>query len=453
LLPEKFIASLEGLPGFNQETFVQTHEVPADFTSVRLNQFKPFDLTAHPFMHAMTPMDWCNQGYYLNGRPSFVIDPLWHAGAYYVQEASSMFLQTIISQLADPEKYYKVLDLCAAPGGKTTLLANAFKNGLIVANETIKSRNAILEENCIRWGSDHIVVTQNDPSYFKALPNFFDFIIADAPCSGSGLFRKDPQAIQEWSLENVVHCSQRQERIIEESISALQEGGYYIYSTCSYSFEEDEKIMDYIASINGMQSVSIQLPEGSKIVTTQSPKHNALGFRFYPDKIKGEGFFIAVFQKQKAAYTSQFSTPFQFTAVAKKEQAALAALYTLPAQFICIQHQEEVIALPAHCLQDLQTIRAHLYVKKMGMRIGTLKGADLVPAHDLAMSQWAQMPYSDLSVELPDALQFLRRADFSLDGPKGWHSISYMNCRLGWVKILPNRLNNYYPNSWRILNY
>ncbi len=236
MLPEKFIASLAGLPGFDESAFVKTHQLPADFTAVRLNQFKPFDLAAHPFMQAMSPVDWCQEGYYLTGRPSFVLDPLWHAGAYYVQEASSMFLHTIISQVADTEKYYKVLDFCAAPGGKTTLLANHFKNGLVVANETIKSRNAILEENCIRWGSDHIVVTQNDPSHFKALPNFFDFIIADAPCSGSGMFRKDPQAIQEWSEENVLHCSQRQSRIIEESIAALQEGGYYIYSTCSYSF-------------------------------------------------------------------------------------------------------------------------------------------------------------------------------------------------------------------------
>ena len=453
MLPIKFIASLAGLPGFNQEAFVQTHQAPADFTSIRLNKFKPFHLNAHPFMHAMSPMDWCEQGYYLKDRPSFVLDPLWHAGAYYVQEASSMFLQTIISQLADPEKYYKVLDLCAAPGGKTTLLANAFKNGLVVANETIKSRNAILEENCIRWGSDHIVVTQNDPSHFKALPNFFDFIIADAPCSGSGLFRKDPQAIQEWSEENVLHCSQRQARIIEESITALQEGGYFIYSTCSYSFEEDEKIMDYIASIEGMQSVTIKIIEGSGIVTTHSPLHQAEGFRFYPDKIKGEGFFIAVFQKQSAEYTSHFSTPFQFTPLGKKELTGLQALYTLPAQYTFIQHQEEVIAVPLHCFQDLQTIRSHLYVKKMGMRIGVLKGSDLVPAHDLAMSQWTDMPYPDISVDLSDALQFLRRADFSIAGPRGWHSISYMNCRLGWVKLLPHRLNNYYPNSWRILNY
>lgn len=453
MLPEKFIASLAGLPGFNQEAFVQTHQMPADFTSLRLNQFKPFELGAHPFMHKMTPMTWCDQGYYLQDRPSFVLDPLWHAGAYYVQEASSMFLQTIINQLADPQKYYKVLDLCAAPGGKTTLLANAFKNGLVVANETIKSRNAILEENCIRWGSDHIVVTQNDPSHFKALPNFFDFIIADAPCSGSGLFRKDPQAIQEWSKENVLHCSQRQERIIEESVHALQEGGYYIYSTCSYSFEEDEQIMDYIASLDGMASVAIQIPASSGIVTTYSPKHKAQGFKFYPDKVKGEGFFIAVFQKQIAAYTSQFSSPFQFATLSKSAQAGLDAVYALPIEATCIQHQDEIIALPIQCIQDLQTIRAHLYVKKMGMRIGILKGHDLVPSHDLAMSQWAEMPYEDISVELEDALQFLRRADFTLTGPKGWHSICYMNCRLGWVKVLPNRLNNYYPNTWRILNY
>jgi 16S rRNA C967 or C1407 C5-methylase (RsmB/RsmF family) len=453
LLPEKFITSLEGLPGFSKETFVETHQMPADFTAVRLNQFKPFELSLHPFMNTTTPIDWCENGYYLKGRPSFVTDPLWHAGAYYVQEASSMFLKTILSQLTLPGKYYKVLDLCAAPGGKTTLLANHFKNGLVVANETIKSRNAILEENCIRWGSDHVVVTQNDPSHFKALPNFFDFIIADAPCSGSGLFRKDPHAIKEWSMENVLHCSQRQERIIEESIASLQEGGFYIYSTCSYSYEEDEQIMDYIASIEGMESVSIHLPASSQIVTTHSAKHKAQGFRFYPDKIKGEGFFIAVFQKQKAVYTSQFSTPFTFTTVSKKDAANLAAVFTLPAPFELIQHQDEIIAIPENCISDIQTIRAHLYVKKLGMRIGTLKGVDLVPAHDLALSQWGHIPYANISVELETALQFLRRGDFELVGPKGWHSLSYMNCRLGWVKILPNRINNYYPNSWRILNY
>jgi NOL1/NOP2/fmu family ribosome biogenesis protein len=333
------------------------------------------------------------------------------------------------------------------------LLANYFKNGLVVANETIKSRSAILEENCIRWGSDHIVVTQNDPSHFKALPDFFDFIIADAPCSGSGMFRKDPQAIQEWSKENVMHCSQRQIRIIEESIAALQEGGYYIYSTCSYSFEEDEKIMDEIAAMEGMTSVSIQLPPSSQIVSTYSPIHQAQGFRFYPDKIKGEGFFIAVFQKQKAVFTSSFSTPFQFAVLPKKALVSLTAIYALPENFICIQHQEDLIALPGHCYSDLQTIRANLYVKKIGMRLGVLKGTDLVPAHDLAMSQWITMPYENIEVELSDALQFLRRADFHLNATKGWHSISYMNCRLGWVKILPNRLNNYYPNTWRILNY
>jgi NOL1/NOP2/fmu family ribosome biogenesis protein len=211
--------------------------------------------------------------------------------------------------------------------------------------------------------------------------------------------------------------------------------------------------MDEIAAMEGMTSVSIQLPPSSQIVSTYSPIHQAQGFRFYPDKIKGEGFFIAVFQKQKATYTSSFSTPFQFTVLSKKVLASLTAIYPLSEQFICIQHQEDLIALPAHCYSDLQTIRAHLYVKKIGMRIGVLKGSDLVPAHDLAMSQWATMPYENMEVELSDALQFLRRADFQLNGPKGWHSISYMNCRLGWVKILPNRLNNYYPNTWRILNY
>ena len=225
MLPEPFIQSLEGLPGFDKEAFVAVHENGEQITSVRLNEFKSFDLTQHPFLHQTNPIPWCTNGYYLSERPLFVKDPLWHAGAYYVQEASSMFLQFILSQIYPAPSNQVVLDLCAAPGGKTTLLANYFKQGLVVANETIKNRNHILVENTTKWGADHVVVSQNDPSHFKSLPQFFDLILIDAPCSGSGLFRKDPKAIEEWSLDHVQHCSVRQARIIEDTWTSIKEGG------------------------------------------------------------------------------------------------------------------------------------------------------------------------------------------------------------------------------------
>jgi 16S rRNA C967 or C1407 C5-methylase (RsmB/RsmF family) len=329
LLPESFLNSLNGLPGFNRESFVQVHALGEQVTSIRSNPAKPFSFSEHPFLHAAQPMSWCANGYYLSERPSFVTDPLWHAGAYYVQEASSMFIQFLLTQIMPDATGKIALDLCAAPGGKSTLLASHFKQGLVVANETIKSRNAILVENITKWGGDHVLVTQNDPAHFKSLPQFFDLLLIDAPCSGSGLFRKDPDAIQEWSEESVQHCSTRQARIVEDSIDALKEGGYLIYSTCSYSFEEDEKMMDRILSIPGMSYVNIEPPFAWNIVACESPIHHAKGFRFYPDKIKGEGFFVAVFQKQQSHSTNYYSSDFNWNIATKQEQSALASFFKL----------------------------------------------------------------------------------------------------------------------------
>ena len=228
MLPNSFISSLKGLPGFDEQAFIQTHALKESITSIRINTHKSFKENPSSFFEKASPIPWCANGFYLKERPLFVLDPLWHAGAYYVQEASSMFLHHALEQIAPNPGPMHVLDLCAAPGGKTSLLANYFQKGLVVANETIKNRNAILVENTTKWGADNIVVTQNDPSHFKALPQFFDIVLIDAPCSGSGLFRKDPEAIEHWSEDAVQHCSVRQSRIIDDCIDCLKEGGYLI---------------------------------------------------------------------------------------------------------------------------------------------------------------------------------------------------------------------------------
>ena len=259
MLPDSFIASLQGLPGFDQDAFEKVHEQQEQLTSIRLNTLKPFELEGHTLLNDKEAIPWCNNGFYLKQRPLFVLDPLWHAGAYYVQEASSMFLHYLLEQITPNPQPIKVLDLCAAPGGKTSLLANYYSNGLVVANETIKPRNAILVENLTKWGAANLVITQNDPAHFKALPDFFEVLMIDAPCSGSGLFRKDTDAITHWSEQSVQHCSTRQARIVEDSIDCLKEGGYLIYSTCSYSLEENEKRMDQIASIAGMKNIQFEI--------------------------------------------------------------------------------------------------------------------------------------------------------------------------------------------------
>ena len=430
MLPPSFISSLKGLPGFNEQAFVETHELKESITSIRINTNKSFLEQPSSFFKEASPIAWCEGGYYLKERPLFVLDPLWHAGAYYVQEASSMFLHTIIRQLADPEKYYKVLDLCAAPGGKTTLLANYFKNGLVVANETIKSRNAILEENCIRWGSDHIVVTQNDPSHFKALPNFFDFIVADAPCSGRGMFRKDPQAIKEWSEENVLHCSQRQTRIIEESITALQEGGYYIYSTCSYSSEEDEEVLDWVMKEFKVESLKLKAEEEWNIDEVET-NSGAYGYRFWPYKVKGEGFFIAAFKKKESA--DQLRIKIKTTQLASKQEAMIAANWLKNTEGLSfIKQGQNIAAIPTQLNETIQYLMQELKVRYAGVELGTIAKNDLLPEHALAVSTILKDDVFKVELTLAQALDYLRKNEINIDSPhKGWALAVYNNFPLG----------------------
>jgi len=239
--PEKFIESLQNAPGFNAAEFEKAHQKPAP-TTIRANPFK------HYKPKAGKQIPWCAEGFYLNERPSFTFDPLFHAGCYYVQEASSMFIAHIIKYIKDDaEGPARVLDLCAAPGGKSTLLSSALNpDDLLVANEIIKTRVPVLADNLTRWGPSNTIVSNNDPKDFSRLKGFFDIVLVDAPCSGSGMFRKDPDAMNEWSEANVNLCHQRQERILADVYPAIAADGYLIYSTCSYSVAENEAVLDWL---------------------------------------------------------------------------------------------------------------------------------------------------------------------------------------------------------------
>ncbi len=290
---------MESVKGFNRKTFDEAHKRDEQLVSVRFNPDKTFSVQCLKFK-VQSSVPWCPYGRYLHERPSFTLDPLLHGGAYYVQEASSMFLWYVLEQtIGKNTSGLRVLDLCGAPGGKSTLLASYFKDALIVSNEVIRSRAAILVENITKWGSDHIVVTNNDPKDFVSLQGYFDVIVVDAPCSGSGLFRKNPDAISEWSEENVLLCSQRQQRILADVYPALKKDGVLIYSTCSYSAEEDEDIVDWMMSEFAVDSLQFAVPGDWGVVEVETKKRKAYCYRFFPDKVKGEGFFIAAFKKNE----------------------------------------------------------------------------------------------------------------------------------------------------------
>lgn len=451
MLPAALIQSLKGINGFDEDAFIAVHESAAQVTSVRLNPKKIFNIQSSIFNPQLEKIPWSQNGYYLAARPSFTLDPLFHAGAYYVQEASSMFLEEVMRRTVDLSQSLKVLDLCAAPGGKSTLLQSILSpESMLVSNEVIKSRVNILTENITKWGAANVVVTNNDPQHFQKLAGYFDVIVVDAPCSGSGLFRKDEAAIDEWSEENVMLCSRRQQRILADVLPALKNGGILIYSTCSYSADEDEAICKRLINEHGLDYVQLQLDENWKITAG----NDGMGCRFYPYNLKGEGFFIAAFRKQSKDETT-FTKPLK----QKRENPAAKDLEILneylqnPADFSFIKINDEYIAIPVAIEKELPALQQSLYIKKAGIKIGSIAKAQLLPAHELAVSFVINKNIPTAELDKETALQYLRREEIQISTAlKGWVLMNYNGHPLGWAKILPNRVNNYYPKEWRILN-
>ncbi len=403
-----------------------------------------------------SPVPWSASGYYLSERPSFTADPLFHGGAYYVQEASSMFLEEVLGQSTDLTQNIKVLDLCAAPGGKSTLLQSLLtEKSLLVSNEVVKARVTVLAENIAKWGAANVIVTNNDPKDFQRLPGVFDVIVIDAPCSGSGLFRKDPNAINEWSEQNVTLCGQRQQRIIADVLPALKDGGLLIYSTCSYSAAEDEDICNWLVENNQLSPVQLQLNTEWNIVETVSAEARAYGYRFYPDKLKGEGFFIAAFKKLQTgtAIREAGKAKGKSERLTTKEIEVVKPWIKNPGDFFYIKQQEEVIAVPIHLERDLADIQSALYIKKAGVKLGTIIRGELIPAHELAISTIIGSAIPSVEIDKETALQYLRRQEIkTVVNTPGWALLTYRKLPLGWIKALSNRINNYYPKEWRILN-
>jgi 16S rRNA C967 or C1407 C5-methylase (RsmB/RsmF family)/NOL1/NOP2/fmu family ribosome biogenesis protein len=452
VLPQNFIDSLDGIKGFTKDAFLKVHENARQVTSIRLNPAKPTPAINELPLENNVP--WCLQGRYLTERPSFTLDPVFHGGAYYVQEASSMFLDHIIKEIyKNNDAPIRVLDLCAAPGGKSTLLAAALPESFIVSNEVIKTRVGVLAENIAKWGSDNVIATNNDPKDFKALPGYFDLMVVDAPCSGSGLFRKDAEAIEEWSEANVEMCSMRQQRILSDAIEVIKTNGFLIYSTCSYSVEENEDICDWIKDKFSLQPLKIPIDASWGIVETFSKKHSAPGYRFYPDKVRGEGFFIACFRQvnQVNEYYNYFNKP----SVTTKQITAIAEPFLKNVEEYTLSDQKEiVIASLKKWEEETTATQKFLNVRKSGVALGTVKGKDFVPHHELALSHLLSPQIPIVKLNKDDSLLYLKRQDIRpIFDKKGWAICQFEDINLGWIKVLPNRVNNYYPTNWRILKH
>lgn len=475
-LPSSLLRSLEQVKGFNQTAFEEVHASGEQVVSVRMNPLKLSIVNGEWSIgngqlaigdqqnistsldvlqqHPSTPLravPWSSSGYYLSQRPSFTLDPLLHAGAYYVQEASSMFLEQALKQSIDLAQPLLVLDLCAAPGGKSTLLQSIISNeSLLVSNEVIQTRVNILKENIIKWGAGNVVVTNNDPSAFSKLHGLFDVLVIDAPCSGSGLFRRDAEAINEWSEDNVQLCSQRQQRILADAWHCLKEDGVLIYSTCSYSAEEDEEILDWIEERFKVEGLRFKVDEAWNIDEVESTT-GAYGYRFWPYKVKGEGFFIAAFRKKETPDALRLKI--KNTQLASKQEAAIAANWLKRTQGTTfIKQGQNIAAIPTHWNETIQYLMQELKVRYAGVELGTIAKNDLLPEHALAVSTILKDDVMKVELTLAQSLDYLRKNEINVDSPhKGWALAVYNNLPLGWMKLLGNRINNYYPKEWRIL--
>ena len=298
-LPSEFIERTRQLMG-EAECNALCRALQADEpVSIRTNTGK--NAPAPPQAH---PVPWTDNGFYLNRRPAFTFDPLFHAGFYYVQEAASMFIAQAVRRYVN--RPVVMLDLCAAPGGKSTLVRNCLpQESLLVANEVMRARSQVLAENLIKWGNPEVIVTNNDPADFSRLEERFDVILTDVPCSGEGMFRKDDRAISEWSSEGVELCWKRQRRIVADIWPCLKQGGILIYSTCTFNREENEDNVAWIASTLGAEVLPVDT-ETEWGITGNLTGEDFPVYRFLPHHTSGEGLFVAVLRKKPDSEAGNF---------------------------------------------------------------------------------------------------------------------------------------------------
>lgn len=386
---------------------------------------------------------WCKDAFYLTERPFFTKDPLFHAGTYYPQEAGSMFLETVLNQLDLPENPF-VLDLCAAPGGKSTLIASFLNNeGLLVSNEVIQARSKILKENMTKWGVTNSIVTNNDPADFQRIPDFFDLIVVDAPCSGEGMFRKDHASRNEWSQSNVDLCAARQKRIVMDVWESLQPGGFLVYSTCTFNTQENEENIAWLLNELQAEIVPIETPHFKK-------GRNDVGNYALPSLVDTEGFFICVLQKNGTRNQLKLKLNKKAEVTTIKEISTLTQFADLDEMKV-IQWTNYSFAVPEKFTEEIIYLQNQMRVIKMGTELGEIAKKGLIPHEALVLNpKLLRKDLPKIELELNQALSYLHGDTFSIEGKHGFNVMQFQNEPLGWIKHIGNRFNNLYPKEWRI---
>ena len=407
-------------------------------------------------------VEWTSNGFYLKSRPRFTFDPFLHAGAYYVEEPSSMFVEKALNYIQKDIRIDRALDLCAAPGGKSIMIRNSMKGGLLVSNEPLSKRAAVLTENLAKWGNPDIIVTSDFPEAFDGLTGFFDLIATDVPCSGEGMFRKDETARSEWSKANVENCVQRQRDILRTIWPTLRKGGYIIYSTCTFNRREDEENVLFIANELGAEIINLET-DADWHICGDTTGRNLPVYHFFPHKTRGEGFFLALLKKTS-------DTPPAENRKSKKKKPETVSADGFAEWINCKENfdfhksKDGITALRKAFADDYAAISEKLNVICAGVRVCTEKPAkfsnsarkpkpQFVPAPGLALSSYLnRKAFPDISLNYSDAIKFLRGESIppTVYAPRGWVTVSYRNLPLGFANNVGSRLNNSYPPAWRI---
>lgn len=446
LLPEEFTTYTHRLLGSAQYDALAAALDEESPTSIRLNPFKTEHGAEVCAEEGRVP--WCEDGFYLSQRPNFTFDPLLHAGVYYVQEAASMFVVQVLQQKVD--RPVVVLDLCAAPGGKSTAARAVLPPGSVLfCNEPIAQRAQILTENVQKFGHPDMIVTQNSAGDYRRSGLLFDVILADVPCSGEGMFRKDPGAVAQWSRHNVERCQRLQRNILGDIWPCLRPGGLLIYSTCTFNAEENERNVEWIAQELGAEALSVCVEENWNI----APAIESLlpAYRFLPGQSRSEGLFMAVLQKTGDDVVEMPKR----RGNGDRQRKMAASLHWLASGTAVEPRQrgELMAAIPSHWIDLYDTANEQLHLLHAGVMLATTKGKDFVPHPSLALStllSTAVFPTFDL--DYGQAIAFLRKETVTLPPtlPRGFVLLRYRGIPLGFEKNIGHRANNLYPQEWRI---
>lgn len=457
-LPQQFIDYTRNIMGAERfDKFLEGMDGPCPNT-IRVNMLKVKDSEDFVTSNAKFPtvgrsilsaVPWCPDAYYLPERPNYTFDPLLHAGCYYVQEASSMFVAKVLAQYVDTPVV--MLDMCAAPGGKTTTAMGVLPEGsVVVSNEPVRLRANILAENVQKWGFANNIITNNYPHDYARSGLLFDVILCDVPCSGEGMFRKDDGAVDEWSVANVEKCRNLQRDIVTDAWNCLKAGGLLIYSTCTYNIKENEENVKWLSDEFGAELMPVGVENDWNITGSLLSGFDSPVYRFIPGISRGEGLFMAVLRK-----------PFSDTGKSgRRVKPVRMKLAKFPQQWISnqefyniYQHNDRFVAVHKQMEGIYAAVSAFLNIVHAGITLGEQKGKDIIPQQSLALSTALlrdAFPAVELTYE--QAIAYLRKETVILDSciPRGFVLVTYKNIPLGFVKNIGNRTNNLYPQEWKI---